>query len=95
MNSKVGDEFMKRKRKPRKPDRPVASIVFTNKGKVSLAAEHLPTTQDQLELAVGNKFIGALAHFCRRKLSDLKSGSGRGDLLCHDEQGSVTKIQVG
>lgn len=85
---------MKQNRKPLKPDRPVTSIVFPKKGKVSLAAEHLPRTQDELELAIGKKFIGALAHFYGPKLSDLKSGSGRGDLVCNDEQGSVTKIQV-
>lgn len=85
---------MNQKRKPLKPDRPLASFVFPKKGKPRRAIEHLPRTQDELEVAVGRKFTGSLSHFLGRNLSELVSGAGRGDLLCRDEKGSVIKIQV-
>ena len=85
---------MSEKRRPLKPDRPLSSIIFSDSGKVRLATERLPRTQDELELAIGRKFLGALAHFQNRRLTDLTKGAGRGDLLCLDEGRSEIKIQV-
>lgn len=82
------------RRKPLKPDRPLSSIIFPKKGKPRAAIEHLPRTQDNLEFAVGEKFIGAMEHFFGEKYSDLESGPGRADLTCRDEHGELIKIQV-
>lgn len=82
------------KKKPLKPDRPLVGIMFPKHGRPSRIIEHMPRTQDDLETAVGVKFIDSLAQFYGRKYSDLRSGAGRGDLLCHDEKGLLIKIQV-
>ena len=85
---------MAQNRKHLKPDRPIASIVFSDKGKVRLAVEHLPRTQDELELSIGRKFAGALARFHNQRLTEMFAGSGRGDLICRNESGARIKIQV-
>jgi hypothetical protein len=86
------------KNRPLKPDRPLVGIMFPEYGRPHRIIEHMPRTQDELELAVGEKFIGSLAQFYGRKYSDLRSGAGHGDLcgdlLSHDEQGLLIKIQV-
>jgi hypothetical protein len=77
-----------------KPDRPLASIAFPKHGAPNLAIEDLPRTQKELELAVGKKFAGAMAHFRNEHLSGMLSGDCRGDLICsHPVLGKV-KIQV-
>jgi hypothetical protein len=81
-------------RQSRKPDRPLASIIFSDKGKVHLVAETLPRNQKELELAVGKKFLGALKHFYGRRVTKLRPSSGRADLVCQDRDGSTLKIQV-
>ena len=85
---------MPRKRQPLKPDRPIASLQFSDTGKVRLRIEHPPRTQDELELRIGEKFLGALSHFKGRTLIDLASGTGRGDLTCRHENSRLVKIQV-
>ena len=79
---------------PLKPDRPLASIVFSDEGKVSRNIEHPPRTQKELELAIGSKFLYSLAHFQATHLSDLKSVEGRADLVAHREDGAAVLIQV-
>jgi hypothetical protein len=78
------------KRRPQKPDRPLASIRFSPTGKVKLSVEQLPRTQDELELAIGRKFAGALAHFHARHLADLAKAGEPGDLMCRENSRIVT-----
>lgn len=85
---------MAKKRQPLKPDRPIASLVFSAKGKVRLRIEHPPRNQNELELRIGEKFLGALSHFNGLVLTDLASGEGRGDLTCRDPGGQLLKVQV-
>ena len=79
---------------PLKPDRPISSIVFPKTGRPYLRVEHLPRTQQELELKVGKKFLGALAHFRGERYTDLSSGRGRGDLVCKRADGAAIRIQV-
>ena len=55
---------------PLKPDRPIASIIFSDKGKVRKSVENLPRVQKELEISIGKKFAGALKHFHKQKLTD-------------------------
>ena len=83
-----------RNRQPLKPDRPLQSFLFSDTGKVCRAVEHLPRTQDDLELVIGQKFSGAISHFRKQRLTEMISGSGRGDLICRNDSGMQVKIQV-
>jgi hypothetical protein len=85
---------MKKKRESLKPDRPLASLAFSKTGKVRLEIEHLPRTKKELELSIRRKFVSSLSHFHNRWLSDIRSGGGRGDLICKDMDSSIIKIQV-
>jgi hypothetical protein len=85
---------MAKKRQPLKPDRPIASLAFSDKGKVRLRIEHPPRTQNELELRIGEKFLGSLSHFNGLVLTDLASGEGRGDFTCRDLGGQLLKVQV-
>ena len=85
---------MTKKREPLKPDRPIASLAFSDKGKVRLRVEHPPRTQNELEFRIGEKFLGSLSHFNGLVLTNLYSGEGRGDLICSDTKGQLIKIQV-
>jgi hypothetical protein len=79
-------------KRPLKPDRPISSIVFPKSGRPHLKVERLPRTQGELELAIGRKFLGALAHFRDERCSDLRLGSEPADLICKQEDGSEVAI---
>lgn len=85
---------MARKRQSLKPDRPLQSFLFSDTGKVRRAVEHLPRTQDDLELVIGQKFAGAMSYFRKQRLTEMISGSGRGDVICRNDAGMQVKIQV-
>lgn len=85
---------MAQKKKSIKPDRPIATIVFPQKGRPRFDVEHLPRTQDDLELSIGKKFAGSLAKEKKHRLANIVQGSGRGDLVCRNELGAQIKIQV-
>lgn len=80
---------------PLKPERNLASIVFSKSGKVWKQTEELPREQKQIELVIGEKFVGSLAHFRDIQLSQLqKSLDEPGDLICQDANGKQIKIQM-
>lgn len=86
--------MMVRKSAPRKPDRPIASIVFSKKGKVRLNVEHLPRTIKDLELSIGDKFAEAMAHFHQQTLINLMPSEGQDDFTCQREDGTTVRVQV-
>lgn len=79
---------------PLKPDRPLASIVFSDQGRVSRNIEHLPRTQKDLELAVGKKFLRSLQHFRGIRLTDLEAEEGLGDFLALTEDRTQVLVQI-
>ena len=64
-----------KRRPPRKPSEPLGYISFSKKGEVKKVVEHFPDTKEDLEAAIMRKFVGALAHFEGRVLTDLRRGS--------------------
>jgi hypothetical protein len=80
---------------PLKPDRPLASIVFPNKGNVYNNREQPPRTQEELEFAIGKKFLNSLAHFRGEHFEDLNYGPDEpADLVCKRINGDNILIQV-
>ena len=85
---------MAKKNRPRKPTRPLGSAIFAKSGRVCLDVEHLPSTQEDIELVIGHKFIGGLDRFHGIKLSGLARGEEPADLTCHDAHGNEIYIQL-
>jgi hypothetical protein len=81
-------------RKPRKPLRNPSHIVFPQKGGPYPFVEQLPREQENLELVLGRKFLGALNRFEDIKLEGLARGAEPGDLTCHCPDGTPIQIQV-
>lgn len=85
---------MSRHHQPKKPPRFPSHFVFPKHGPVRPVVEPLPRTQDELELAIGQKFLGALRHFHDIHLRDLTRGAEPADLRCADADGRLVSIQV-
>ncbi|MBI2154424.1 MAG: hypothetical protein HYU24_12085 [Candidatus Rokubacteria bacterium] len=81
-------------KKPKKPARFPSHLAFPKRGPVRRVVEPLPQTQAELELAIGHKFLGALAHFHGIHFKDLTSGVEPADLRCIDDSGRTVSIQV-
>jgi len=82
------------KKKSRKPAPPLAHIAFPKKGAVRKEVERLPDVQEELESIIGNKFIGALQHFEKRILVDLRKADPWPDFLCRDMAGQQLAIEL-
>lgn len=81
--------------KPKKPDRPLRSITFPKSGPPRENIEHLPLEQGKLDLEVGMKFIGSLAHFRGETYTGLREGPEEpADLSCFGVNGAEIYIQV-
>ena len=79
---------------PLKPDRPLASIVFSKRGKVSRHIEHLPRIKKTLELAIAQKFVHSLEHFWEIELTGVTQAEGQGDFLVCKTTGSPILVQI-
>ena len=78
--------------RPKKPDRPLRAVVVA-KNAAWPQVEHLPRVQEDLELAVGRKFVGAMADFLGIP-DGLSVGHGEGDLIAKSPDGRLVTIQV-
>lgn len=85
---------MNNRKKPKKPFRNPAHIVFPKKGPIRHVVEELPREQEDLELTVGKKFLGALQHFIGIELRDLRRGSEPADLMARSLEGEDVGIQI-
>ena len=77
-----------------KPEHRLASIVFSDQGKVSQQIERLPRTQKEREYAIGKKFLNSLARFRQIELSNLVTVEGHADLVAITRDGTSVEIQV-
>ena len=78
----------------RKPLRNPSHIVLPKKGAPYLVVEQLPRQQEDLELALGRKFIAALSHFNGIQFVDLTRGSEPADLACRFPDGTAVELQI-
>lgn len=85
---------MNSKSRPRKPERNPAHIVFPAKGPVRKVEEKFPREQQGLELAIGEKFLGALKHFEGIDLVNLQKGEEPSDLVCESTDNKKVNIQI-
>ena len=85
---------MSDRRKPKKPVRNPAHIVFPKAGPVRRVVEDLPREQEALEFTVGRKFLGALQHFEGVQFHDLGRGSDTADLVCKSPDGHTVGLQI-
>jgi len=79
---------------PLKPEHPLASIVFSDTGRVSQNIEQLPRTQKDRELAIATKFVRSLKRFRGIDLYDIEPDEGQADFLARFESGDGVLIQV-
>jgi hypothetical protein len=56
--------------------------------------EQFPRDQEDLELALGRKFLGALGRFKDIQLEGLARGSEPADLTCRSPEGTVIELQI-
>ena len=56
--------------------------------------EHLPRITKELELSIGDKFIGAMAHFHKQVLINLAPSEEQDDFTCQREDGTLIRVQV-
>ena len=68
--------------------------MFPKKGPVRRVIEKLPREQEELELAIGRKFQGSLAHFEEVDFHDLSRGPEPMDLTCKSADGQIVGIQI-
>ncbi len=80
--------------KPKKPVRNPVVYVLPKKGPGYPKEEQMPRVQEELELTVGKKFVGALKHFKGIELHDLHHGPEPADLICQTAEGDQIAIQV-
>ncbi|MDX2240375.1 MAG: hypothetical protein NW224_06820 [Leptolyngbyaceae cyanobacterium bins.302] len=81
-------------RQPKKPNRPLDTVAFSDTGKVRLVHEDLPRTQKELEAAIGAKFFGSLTHFKQWTVTDFSVGDGRGDVIVQAPTKETIKVQI-
>jgi hypothetical protein len=80
--------------KSKKPLRNPSHIVF-QKGRAPYpVVEQFPRDQEDLELALGRKFLGALGRFKDIQLEGLARGSEPADLTCRSLDGTVIELQI-
>lgn len=63
---------MTERKEPKKPSRPLGHIVFPKKGQVRKVIEPLPENKEDLEKAIVSRFVGALADFEGRSITNVK-----------------------
>ena len=85
---------MSPRKKPLKPERNPGHIVFPKQGPIRRVVEQFPRTQDDLELMVGTKFLGALAHFEGISYHNLQKGPEPADLTCTSLDGRTIELQI-
>jgi hypothetical protein len=85
---------MAARRRPRKPVRNPSHIVFPKKGAPYHVVEELPREQEDLELVLGRKFLGALSRFENIQLEGLARGTEPADLMCRLPDGTPIHLQV-
>jgi hypothetical protein len=85
---------MNNRRKPKKPVRNPAHLVFSKSGPVRRVIEELPGEQEDLELTIGMKFLGALQRFEGVQFYDLCRGSEPADLICKSPDGHSVGLQI-
>ena len=69
-------------------------LVFPAKGGVRRVVEEFPREQEDLELTVGRKFLGALLHFEGVHLNALSRGPEPADIVCRASDGEIVAVQV-
>lgn len=79
---------------PKKPQRNPSHLAFPKSGAVHRVDEELPREQENLELAVGQRFVDSLKHFHCIDLGVLSRGDEPADLHCSGCQGESVSIQL-
>src|SRR5437867_8116061 len=80
--------------RPKKTLRTLTHLLFPKSAPTRHVVEYLPQSQTELELALGRKFLGALAHFHRRAWTALELGEEPADVRCLDEHGHQVFLQL-
>jgi len=80
--------------RPQKPLRNPSHVAFPKGGAPYPVVEQLPREQEDLELALGRKFIGALCHFNGIQFGELTRGAEPADLACRSPDGTATELQI-
>ena len=85
---------MKRAR-PRKTRKLKALGLSDRPGLLKPVAENLPNDQEDEELAVASKFLGALWHLYAIDLFDPQRGKEPADVMCRRRGGTSVELQTG
>jgi hypothetical protein len=80
--------------KSKKPLRNPSHIVLPKRGAPYPIVEQFPRDQEDLELALGRKFLGALGRFKDIQLEGLAHGSEPADLTCRSPDGAIVDLQI-
>src|SRR3989338_1284933 len=81
-------------RRPNKPLRNPSHIVFPRTGALYPVVEQLPREQENLEIALGRKFLGALGKFESIQPDGLARGTEPADLTCKCPDGTPVHVQI-
>lgn len=90
----TNETLMSDRPRPQEPLRNPSHIVFPKKGAPYPVVEQMPRDKEDLELAVGRKFIGALRHFEKIQLDGLARGTEPADLTCQSSDGTNINLQI-
>jgi hypothetical protein len=82
------------KNEPKKPARNPGHIVLAKNRPAFRIVEQLPRQKDELELAIGRKFIGAYRRLESVQLEGIARGGEPFDLICRAPDGQFVGIQV-
>jgi hypothetical protein len=80
---------------PKKPARPLASLVFPKSGPPWLKLHSLPTDKDKLELEIANRFVSALKNAAGENYRCEGHASEPGDVLLRADNGDSICLQIG
>lgn len=80
---------------PKKPNRPIGSMVFPKSGSPWLKLDQLSTDKDELELEIAERFVSALAYVAGEQYLCKGRAPEPGDILLQDEDGNEIYLQIG
>ena len=79
---------------PKKPDRPIVSMRFPNRGSPQLKLETLPTDKDELEAAVAERVVAAINASGAEKYECAGKSPEPGDILLKSQAGDELYLQI-
>lgn len=80
---------------PKKPNRPLTTLIFPKSGPTRFKQEVLPREKHELEIEITNRFVESLNLTDGQKYQNLGTCDEPGDTLLRDDSGEKIYLQIG